>query len=1357
MPNAQRLAAVIVVTALAKEALAAALGARGSSRLVRRERLAPASEALEVPEDLEEPVTPAAPTASRVLAPDAEGHAHGTLGWLVGGHRLRERREIGHRHEVGTPAGGAAAGSAIGSVAAAGAWSLLAADSDVVGQRREAQANDCDPSSGQEKYRDCLEMAALSCDGGVCRCAAPTYWRFQQRIVLHVKQSVRRALKPLVKLSNKLLGEATSESHAQAVLLEMSFERQGQGQKERLITRLVMSFLSWVFGLPPLCFLLCLMHKRFSVVFKKRAKRIADRAAYGGEVVRTDNDNIDAQKDLTVDEKNRKDIGGLLSENETDRLGGIEKYVLSKITCTTQFMWILLCTLSFGLYYASMDEPVTSSMVILGKTGRLLVLNIIPQVDAKEARRIFRRMGLILQVVVVLSLVFFTCAEAVGLRKLSVGQPLTALESKCVGNVNRNTFGMLAVAWICMYFYLKALLRPWGSRYDRNFYECQDACVGQYMRHGSRGFCPCLGQRIRRGGMRLFFGPYPDKGLFRKMCEGLDSSQNLVPLIRLPKGMDGGIPSYMGGDDGDDEDGSRLRFIVTMINTIIIGVAFMCFYIRMKDLTYNLANCPNAALLTQCVAETIAPDKNSCVVIRSQWFMHYLMEAVQLTEVQRREIMFGMNPPTLAQVGHFFGLTLLSEIRHKVTSFAERACMENRLTSFEEPLSWHEGIAFNSFDYWNAKAHFQFLNALGMKDNGVYWDKDTNICNYCEFMMLNLYITNVENAMEIIEMMAFLVQAYLAYLLYRLFLPTLEGSAMVDMKFECNTAIEESSKVEDVEKNCLDLIGSCFFYRYKYLGVPPHLRTYEQQLGREQQSDKMLTQGLPDPWKLDELDDEKSKEDGSRNTRKAPKDKLTKKEPRNISWMDYNICDLDDPRMMIVNKQCLGVMEGEEVVAAWSEAPNLSTEQHLCIGVSILLMAALPLWLLVQSKEPLCGIELVILLLGLVKGYDYFVVRRRPQAGFVLTTRRIYQITRSPAFNDLFGKTETLICMDVVVHNSELTLSTMTMEPFVPWSRKLYCWINRIRPYRRGSVICQCSAGIFRIDRTLGDTTDLCNSISAIAMTRQSRCVTPELGRQLIEDEARLSEELTQTYPGMKGDQNELIDPVGACMCCPTDTPDYFPDTGQERVSDFLERYCKLQMNEEKVYQRKLAIRPASCGELWCGRGCQCEFSLCCCCVLEEVAQRIAFSNHRILIEHAAWQRYCRCCRFCKKEPPIRATYVAHCRAEAYLVEMPIRPVGLWNLRKDLCIKLLASGSRDFYCGLMLHQRPYLMMKGKEQAEVEKPWLPSIKRLYDAVKETADMQFLNTADVDEKSDSEEDSEGRISMLSGGNMSDTDSG
>merc|ERR1719343_517701 len=197
-------------------------------------------------------------------------------------------------------------------------------------------------------------------------------------------------------------------------------------------------------------------------------------------------------------------------------------------------------------------------------------------------------------------------------------------------------------------------------------------------------------------------------------------------------------------------------------------------------------------------------------------------------------------------------------------------------------------------------------------------------------------------------------------------------------------------------------------------------------------------------------------------------------------------------------------------------------------------------------------------------------------------------------------------------------------------------------------------------------------------MTQKSDSLPKALG-----DSLREKERATATAENMK---LEMGDPVCSCCCCP-----YTPAPTGRNAAALIDRYVMPKKGEVDIYERKLSQRAGSWGELCCGKGCRCACECCCCCLLEEVLSDFVVTNHRMLVEQRATQRYCRCTKCCKKTPNLRASYLAHHRAASYVTEKPIRPLLPSKIRVDFIIKLCPSGERFYPAGLMLRQKPYMV------------------------------------------------------------------
>merc|ERR1712048_423401 len=141
--------------------------------------------------------------------------------------------------------------------------------------------------------------------------------------------------------------------------------------------------------------------------------------------------------------------------------------------------------------------------------------------------------------------------------------------------------------------------------------------------------------------------------------------------------------------------------------------------------------------------------------------------------------------------------------------------------------------------------------------------------------------------------------------------------------------------------------------------------------------------------------------------------------------------------------------------------------------------------------------------------------------------------------------------------------------------------------------------------------------------------------------------------------------------------------------------------------------------------------------MLEEVLSDFVVSDHRILVEQRAVQRFCRCCKCCKSTPNIRAAYLAHYRAASYVTDKKVRPKLPNKLRVDFIIKLCPTGERFYPPGLMLRQVPY-QVQTKENFGKDKPWLHSIFALYDAMTSSKDYAEMDSDEGEGSSEEDED-------------------
>lgn len=1168
----------------------------------------------------------------------------------------------------------------------------------------------CNPSMERQKYERCLvaKYVRFDCDLKTCEesccCTLPTYLRRLQELWVFSKEAFWAVATPFIvalAVSNGVDPDDTSH--------------EGSAHGELLSDKISRHVEEFGIAIPLVCGLLSGLYMGIKRAVKQKRKIRMPRPE---EPTLEETLAADLEDDETNEAKMERDIKGikysksklaqligqgLVDDHELEKLGEVESYIVAKVCGMTTWNKFIVTLLSFGLYNVLMDDPVKVSLTILGDTGRLLVVVRKPSLDVKQANRLFIRTGAMIWFAYLFAMTAQIIREERGGPSVGSSAPAVAV-------------GTFVALWLFMLVNIKAGFRTWGYADERNYYDSRNACVGQYIRHGDRGLLPCLCPTIRRGGMRLFFGPYPTKGVFQFMTKGHACSQNLIPMLTLPKTADKGVPKSGNPQSvkSESEEAGFLRLVYQLVSVIFMIFGVACFGVRAYNLTFNMANCPISSQIHACVG-TNASDSN-CEVARRPWFTTLMFENSTLTGDQRQRFLYG--PPLDSELlGYFAGAESADELKRRVLFYAEKACAEQRVSYFDAPREWKEGIKSETFQNNNAGTFFSVMYMKGLHDTGITWDPGTLTCKNCRTTVLALYLTNLENLWELVEMVIVIVLAYLNILLFRAMGGTLENVAMIDMPFETCPSSKDDVDVESIEGDCFQLMGNCFMYRYQHTGTPVHLRNLEKKLLSYERDGKIDTASLADPWKFDH---------------------------KSTSWKEYSINEMAGRgrRAMVVSKTCLSIMAEEAVVAAWAESPNLSTNQLRMVILSLCVFVLFPMYRAIVTRMPICMAETVILIAMWVNAIEFFIIRRRPQAGFVLTTRRVYQITRLPAAVDLFGKTEPFIAMDILVHGCQMFMSSLIMEPRIPVARKLYLKIMGLPQFKRGAVLCVGDYGIFYISRSMGETTDLCRNMSVISRSQPNRYLKDGLRHKLDTQE----EEYIKQH-GLEESRTHLTDPPCSWCCCPhTPAP---PLNSRQKNRNVLERYSDLKKGETECYERKLATRPATCLEFFCGK--PCEFSCCCCCQLDEISNHLSVSNHRMVVEHMATQRYCRWCSCGRRYPNIRATYLVHIRAGAYRVDSPITPVGLTSLRKDLEIKRLVVGTKNFFAGLMLHQRPYLIMQ-KDDTAIEQPWLSSIFAIYDYINDSVEVAELpDDSDKSDASSSESSSEDLSDEAAGPSM------
>eukprot|EP00929_Paragymnodinium_shiwhaense_P065132 TRINITY_DN32689_c0_g1_i2.p1 TRINITY_DN32689_c0_g1~~TRINITY_DN32689_c0_g1_i2.p1 ORF type:complete len:1459 (-),score=284.39 TRINITY_DN32689_c0_g1_i2:190-4566(-) len=1250
-------------------------------------------------------------TAHRTTqADDSPEHAIGTLGWLLG--------EQGRRHVEGDAGGHAKRQhrQSLADTLRAYFWSVdkaakqplrsggLAESSadlpagyvymDGKPRGSSTASSDCDEETLSESaYEKCLKKKNLppKCDFKTCTlsccCAVPTLYRSVRTWYAKLTMQVMQFAAIFISFEESMAG-GSGES-----------EPDSKREHREYLADLRSDAMRWGVGMQMTALLVVLMHSKVKNQSQDDGVRQVD----------------DARSKLLSsssvgDASSVEDLSQHLTVAEQERLGGIQDHLITKVSGLSTVRWLLTVSASLGLYHALMTNPVLISICALGKTGRVLMLSKKPMLDVKAACRMCQTVGLQIWALTLCSLGFFRSTERTIVKLLESddaelvarGEALKAgsLGRFCFGRVWMATLCVLVVQWVFVYMFLRMKMRPHSFNEDRNFYESTQASVAQYYRTGERGIIPCLSPRVRKGGMRIFFGPIPEPEVFNFMAKGQRVLRELQPLMSLPLQVDDGYPPSGSGQPPSSEDNvNRIQWMLAVVNSVMGAIGLFLFYSHLINVAVNMTNCPSQAQVQPCVT-----GEDCTSLARSTWFEYHLLSNKLLTTDVLSQSKLKRSTD-ISTVGGWLGTKSTNETQAAVLKVAQKTCAMQYEEYVAAPKHTLAAMKSATTEKFNADNQLKVQKRYNLN---ITWDSSTYSCKLCKEVVLADYFSNAENLLELFEIAVLALTAYMQSMLFSMLNDKLENTPMVDMPFETDPSSKESVDVEVLERKALHFVGSCFFMRYAYSGIPKHINKLENKLKSEQ--NRSDTTKLPDPWKYNDTP--------------------------HLTWSTYSICDKLNVRMMVVNRHLLGVMEDEEVVGAWSEVPALTQNEKIAIGLGFVLMVVLPWGYTRMTMQAGCLAEAVFTTAFYLKLVEFFIIRRRPQAGFVMTSRRIFQITRQPAYRDVFGMTEPTLKLDILVHNCGLTYSCMTMESYVPALRRLYLRCMRIPAYRRGQALVQgMSEGsefTFKITRTMGECAYLSSNLSRISYTVPVDALRKEWGRSLEDEERALPTE-------------ETPDPPCACCCCP-----YTPPPQGVDVGDVLHRYVQPKQAELHVYGKRCTIRPATCGELCCGRGCRFECSCCCCCQLDECINEMCTTNHRLLIEHRAVQRYCRFYACCRKTPTIRATYLAHHRASGYLVEKPVSPIGFKKTKQDLCVKLLATGQRQYQAGLMLHQRPYLILKPNEVAR-DKLWLGHVCKTYDLVTMDTNMESeASASDRDEDfDDHDEDADSSLIMGSEG--------
>lgn len=1012
-----------------------------------------------------------------------------------------------------------------------------------------------------------------------------------------------------------------------------------------------------------------------------------------GSSIRTDVMSKEMREEWAQEEANKEKmkLDEYLTEQEQDGLGGILQLVVTKVSGMSNAKWVMTQAFSLSLYHFLVVEPVETNVCCLGKTGRLMVLMRKPLNPSAESARMLKSVGMLIILCTAAALIYFRTLERI--LYLATNFPTPSLQKKFAivkpiamlidGKVYLYTFAVAVALWVMNFVFFKATLKSWGHSDAKNYYESNNASCAQYFRSGTKASPWAKPRRV--GGMRIFFGPYPMSNIFWELGSTWHFLRCLEPLPRLPLEYDnGGFPPSGGTPSGPDETAGFLQMVLGLMNSFLGTLGLFFFGVNIYNLLINIQNCPTGTVLAPCMVQ------GACAhVARAPWFAHYIVSnKLMLPEDLAKEAIKADVP--IKEIAKWLGVETVGQAKNIIMEVAETSCTDMYANLITGPNDTIHGMASD----WMGKQHAAYyLEQVQNRNLNITWQAKMYSCHGCVRCMTLFYFTDVQNVIELIEIFLLVIASYFSALLASMLGNALENCPMIDLQFEADPTQKQSVDLHHTEKNCLAMIGRCFFFRYHYSGVPKHMEYQEETIR------KMEVKGIRDTKKLS---------DPFQYVDKAK------------TWDEYNLFDVNATRRFNVHRELLGLLQGEEVLSAWTVPPRLTRNQKIIIAVGVFFFIVGPILTALRKRKGSCAAEALLGMVICYKYVEFFVLKRRPQAGIILTTRRIFQVTKTPRFWGLFGPTEPLIKMDVLVHNCSIFYAQLMMEAAVPFIRKILAKLFKMPLSRVGQVVAQSQTGIFKMWRERGDTYNILNYVSQACYLTPLASLNPKMGKCLMYNEK------------MAGEQ-EPPDPGGSRICCPH-TP---PPPMMGNAKSILDRYCKRIKGELDVYGRKLVTRPSRCKDLFCGRGFNIACECCCCCQLDEMLTEFMVSTHRILVEQRAAQRYCRCTAFLRKVPSLRVTFLAHNQAAAYVGLMPVKALTRKKIQQDFTIKLLQQGAREYQQGLMLHQKPYAIAGKKDLPIKHKVWVPHINMIFDQLTQRAPMHDDDSSGVEDDSDEEE--------------------
>lgn len=1004
---------------------------------------------------------------------------------------------------------------------------------------------------------------------------------------------------------------------------------------------------------------------------------------------------------------------------EVERLGGIERSVVVHVKSMNRWQWHLVVFLSVGLFHWVMRTPEKLSLMILGKSGRVLILSRKPMTPLRGAFIIFTAFGIGLMTVFSILLVWFRSIERSLIQAEKSGDPAVRRQAEseasifkgCVGQVHVYGLVTFGILWIIEAIVLVVSLRPWAGEDHRDYYEAEEASCAQYFRGGERPLIPFICPRRREGALRMFFGPYPDGSLWHRMgrrFKGLFLT-NLEPLLFVPGGDAGPAPSTGLGDVSAEDQANNMQIALGAFNWLLGLVGTFCFVIHIFNLVQNIEMCPFEKVVAPCVRE------NDCTMYgQAGWFQIYAERAGLASRQEIAERAMGgylsrddigvwitrhsqsssnatnssvSAEPTTQNDENIMLSVQNATVEEAIVLIAQKSCLDRRQELIDGPQSEARAKKADTLGKFNSHNYNTFRIALGID---IWWDMQALDCKECQRATVLHYFTNFENTLEVLEILILGLTCYISNALVKIARNRMNNAPVGDVAFESDPSSAADVPVEAIERACTNIMRDIFFFRYRGGRLPKQVQRLEAKI-KFATSQGMNSAKQQDPWEFDD---------------------------RAYDWTNYALQKTTaNAKTFMVSRRMLGILDGERVITAWSETPRLTIFQIIIIVGGTIFCLFAPLAWAINVGKSMCFIESgvgTVVFMFLI----FLWIRGRVQAGFVLTSRRLYQISRKPAIRDLFGLTEPLLKIDILAHNAGIYFIQGTFEAKMPLWRQFAMKICRMQRMRKGSLTVAGDTGVFRLWRDVGDARETIEAFSKASVAERVKGIDPKMGFQM---------RMVEKTSGVEKPKDPC--PSCICLCCPSTPPLTYADP------DLIRRYVMRFNNEENVYGRLLTTRAAGPKDLFCGKGCcRCACECCPCCLLDETLCDFEITTHRILVEQRVNMRYCGFFGLCRMVPNIRVSFVSTFKASSYVLEKGGSPYGCCSLRQDMTAKVLPDDFRHFPNGLFMKQQPFriVSMGQTETHGKEGLWVKHLSQLLDKITEKKQNKDLDNPTSDEE-------------------------